>query len=154
MKEQNKFKKGMVDVSAKKITSRTARALATVELGQKAYKALVNHESPKGDVLETAKVAGIMAVKSTAQIIPMCHPLNISKVHVEFVCRKDKHAVDILTEVKFKGQTGVEMEALLGASAAALTIYDMLKWADKGIVISQVKLLSKTGGKSGRFKSA
>ena len=148
----HKQKGGMVDVSDKDITKRVAIATATITMNASAFKALMGKGSPKGDVFETAKVAGIMAAKSTPQIIPLCHPLQLSKVSVNFDVDKKKRSINIQSEVIYLGKTGVEMEALTAVCAAALTIYDMMKWADKGMVISSVKLLFKTGGKSGEYK--
>jgi len=149
----NKIKhiNGMVDVSAKEITKRIARAVSTITMSPKAFKALIKEGSPKGDVFETAKVAGIMAAKSTPDIIPMCHPLALKKVTVTFETDQKKHQVVTKTEVVCLGQTGVEMEALTAASVASLTIYDMMKWADRGSVISETKLMHKSGGKSGDY---
>ena len=143
---------GMVDVSHKDITKRIAIATAIITMNASAFKALMGKGSPKGDVFETAKVAGIMAAKSTPQIIPLCHPLQLSKVSVNFDIDKKKRAIKIQSEVVYLGKTGVEMEALTAVCTAALTIYDMMKWADKGMVISNVKLNYKTGGKSGDYK--
>ncbi len=142
---------GMVDISAKKVTKRIARASSTIQLSMKAFKALTEEGSPKGDVFETAKIAAIMAAKSTPDIIPMCHPLMLNKVKVFSKIIKDKKQVVTTTEVVCHGQTGVEMEALTAASVASLTIYDMMKWADKGSIILETKLLHKSGGKSGDY---
>jgi len=144
---------GMVDVSAKAVTKRIARAVSTITMSPKAFKALIEGGSPKGDVFETAKIAGIMAAKSTPEIIPMCHPLALKKVSVTFKIDKKKNQVVSVAEVVCLGQTGVEMEALTAASIASLTIYDMMKWADKGSVISETKLLHKSGGKSGDYNA-
>ena len=144
---------GMVDITSKDVTRRTAAAQAVVFLGQKAFADFKKRGSPKGDILETAKVAGIMAAKSTPQIIPMCHPLELGKTTVSFRINPKKFSITVLVDVVYLGKTGVEMEALTGASVAALTIYDMMKWADKGIKISDVKLTRKTGGKSGDYKA-
>jgi len=143
---------GMVDVSGKKITKRIARAQSMVDLSPKAYKALIGGESPKGDVFETAKLAGIMAAKLTPEIIPLCHPLQLNKVSVSFKTDDKSHRITVLSEVVCSGQTGVEMEAMTAASVASLTIYDMMKWADRGATISQTKLTYKSGGKSGEYK--
>ena len=151
--KQKKQINGMVDVSSKKVTKRIARAISTITLSSKAYKALVNGGSPKGDVFEVAKIAGIMAAKSTPEIIPMCHPLALKKVTLTFEIDKENHRVTTLAEVTCLGQTGVEMEALTAASVASLTIYDMMKWADKGSVISETKLVHKSGGKSGDYNA-
>jgi cyclic pyranopterin monophosphate synthase len=143
--------KGMVDISTKEITLRTAFATAEIYLGKKVMHSLLTQNSPKGDVLETARVAGIMAAKQTAQLIPMCHPLDLNKVNIDFQFNKKADMITLLAEVKCRGRTGVEMEALCAAAVAALTIYDMMKWVSKEMVISQVKLLRKSGGKSGDF---
>ena len=142
----------MIDISAKAPTKRVAIASATIKFGKSAFKILMTKGSPKGDVFETAKVAGIMAAKNTPTIIPMCHPLELSKVSVIFKTDKKKNSITIFAEVSCFGRTGVEMEALTAVTVAALTIYDMMKWADKGMIISQVKLLQKSGGKSGTYK--
>ncbi len=144
---------GMVDVSGKAVTKRIARAISTIIMSSKAFKALIEGGSPKGDVFETAKIAGIMAAKSTSDIIPMCHPLALKKVTITFKIDKKKNQVISAAEVICLGQTGVEMEALTAASIASLTIYDMMKWADKGSVISETKLLHKSGGKSGDYNA-
>ena len=143
----------MVDISQKSITKRVAVATATVRMSAQAFKTLLTKGSPKGDVFETAKVAGIMAAKSTPNIIPMCHPLELSKISVSFRSDKKKNSIHVTSEVSCFCRTGVEMEALAAVSVAALTIYDMMKWADKGIVISNIKLLSKTGGKNGDYRA-
>lgn len=151
MKQTNK-KLGMVDITAKEITFRTAMASATVTMSAKAFKAFMNEGSPKGNVLETARIAGIMAAKNTPAIIPMCHPLELGKANITFRTDLKKFSITIVSEIVYVGKTGVEMEALTAVCAAALTIYDMMKWADKGILISGVKLLKKTGGKSGDYE--
>ncbi len=151
IKKRDHQKKGMVDISQKQITARTAIAGATIAMSKEAFKVLLAGGSPKGDVFETAKVAGIMAAKETPRLIPMCHPLDLSKVHVTFDPDKKKSAVHVRGEVNCLGRTGVEMEALASVTAAALTIYDMMKWKDKSMVISDVKLLYKSGGKSGEY---
>lgn len=142
---------GMVDISAKGVTKRIARAMSVITMSQKAFTSFQKDESPKGNVLETAKIAGIMAAKSTPEIIPMCHPLALKKVAVTFKTDKKRCRVITIAEVVCVGQTGVEMEALTAASIASLTIYDMMKWADKGSIISETKLLHKSGGKSGDY---
>ncbi len=149
---KNKKNVGMIDISGKEITKRVAVASAAIKMSKEAFKNLLAGKSPKGDVLETARVAGIMAAKSTPKIIPMCHPLELNKVGLQFKVDKNRRTVIILSEVSCLGRTGVEMEALTATAVAALTIYDMMKWADKAMVISDVKLLSKSGGKSGDFK--
>jgi cyclic pyranopterin phosphate synthase len=146
--------KGMIDVSSKDITVRTAKACGSVILGQEAFNVLEQGSGSciKGDVLATAKVAAVQAVKSTPIIIPMCHPLFIEAIDVEFKLNEQDKSVIASVTVKSSGKTGVEMEALCGATAACLTIYDMLKYTGKAMTISQVKLLEKTGGKSGDYK--
>ena len=138
----------MVDVSAKAATERTARASAFVAMSRTVLLALP--KNPKGDPLEVARLAGIMAAKRTADLIPLCHPLTLTQVDVELTVRRDGVAIDTL--VRTKAETGVEMEALVAASIAALTVYDMCKALDKGIEIRNVVLQSKTGGKSGNYK--
>ncbi len=140
---------GMVDISHKEVTKRTALASARITLSPAAFQKLIKQGSPKGNVFETARVAGIMAAKSTPDIIPLCHPLQLSKVHLCFNMDEKKRSITTLAEVVCLGQTGVEMEALTAVVAASLTIYDMMKWADQSMVISDVKLLKKTGGKRG-----
>jgi len=147
-----KNSKSMVDISAKDITVRTATATGGVILGQEVFEVLRQDRCPKGDVLETAKIAAIGAVKATPSIIPMCHPITIEAVKVEFVTDEANKTVCASVTVKSSGKTGVEMEALTGTSAACLTIYDMLKYKGKDMVISQIKLLQKSGGKSGDYK--
>ena len=143
----------MVDISAKTPIQRKAVATATVKFRKSAFKTLLSKGSPKGDVFETAKVAGVMAAKNTPGIIPMCHPLELSKISVDFKKDARKNRIIVTSEVNCFGRTGVEMEALTAVSVAALTIYDMMKWADKAIEISGIKLLYKSGGKSGIFQS-
>jgi cyclic pyranopterin phosphate synthase len=141
----------MVDVSAKAATRRTATASAFVQLTAAVLKALP--ANPKGDPLEVARIAGIQAAKRTAELIPMCHPLALTHVDVQAEVVRDPEAgVRITATVATVGATGVEMEALTAAAVAALTVYDMTKALDKGIVIRRVQLEAKTGGKSGEFK--
>jgi cyclic pyranopterin phosphate synthase len=142
----------MVDVSDKAETSRMARATATVQLTQAAMDLLIEGSLKKGDALGVARVAGIMGAKKTSELIPLCHPLPITKVTVDLDPDQDSNQVLITATVKTKGQTGVEMEALTAAATAALTLYDMLKAVDKGIVISAILLDEKQGGKSGLWK--
>jgi cyclic pyranopterin monophosphate synthase len=138
----------MVDVSPKQVTKRTAHASAFVAMSQAVLKALPTN--PKGDPLEVARIAGIMAAKRTADLIPMCHPLPLS--HVDVTTRLCDDGVAITSEVTTTAVTGVEMEALVAASVAALTVYDMCKALDKGIEIRHLLLEKKTGGKSGDYK--
>ena len=138
----------MVDVSAKGTTKRTARAHAFVKMSAEVIAGLA--ANPKGDPLEVARIAGIMAAKRTSELIPMCHPLPIS--HADVTVSIETAGVRILTTVSTASQTGVEMEALTAASVAALTVYDMTKALDKGIEIQDLYLLEKTGGKSGDYR--
>ena len=142
----------MVDVSDKEVSTRIARASSSVEVTEDIYNAITEDKIKKGDVLSVAQIAGIMAAKNTHQIIPMCHPLSLSGVDISFSWNTESgYFLNIITEVKTKGQTGVEMEALTAASAAALTVYDMCKALDKGMIIHETKLVSKSGGKSGDY---
>jgi cyclic pyranopterin phosphate synthase len=143
----------MVDVSAKDETARTATAGATVTMQPATLKLIMEGKAKKGDVLGTARLAGIMAAKKTPDLIPLCHPLALSSVEVTLECDKSRNAVDITATCKLKGRTGVEMEALTAASVAALTVYDMCKAVDRGMQITQVRLLHKAGGKSGEYKA-
>lgn len=145
--------KGMVDVSRKEITVRTARAQSTIVLGENAFDTVKQGSCNKGDVLATAKVAAVGAVKATPTIIPLCHSILIESVDVEFELVEEKKTVKTILTVRSSGKTGVEMEALSGASVAALTIYDMLKYIGKGMIITEIKLLKKTGGKSGNYSA-
>jgi len=144
--------KGMVDIGHKKITYRKATAQATVKLSKEAFKSLKAGESPKGDVLQTAKIAGIMGAKNTPNIIPLCHPLSLNNINLNFGYHEKSSSLMIKAEVSCDAKTGAEMEALAACSIAALTVYDMMKWKDKGITISDIKLLQKSGGKSGYYK--
>jgi len=137
----------MVDVSAKKASAREAEASAFVVMSSKVLESLANN--PKGDPLETARLAGIMAAKKTAELIPLCHPLTLSHIDVEL--RECENGVAISSRVRTTAETGVEMEALVAASVAALTVYDMCKALDKGIEIREVVLQRKSGGKSGDY---
>lgn len=143
---------GMVDISAKEETKRRAVAQGTVTFNAKAFKALINGASPKGDVFETAKIAGIMAAKSTPAIVPLCHPLRLEKVNVLINPVRSRHAVHVEAEVVCSGKTGVEMEALTAVSAACLTIYDMMKWAGQDMAIGPIELNHKSGGKTGVYQ--
>lgn len=143
----------MVDVSAKSVTSRTARAEAIVAMSSQARNALRAATLPKGDAFVTAQIAGIMAAKQTAALIPLTHPLPLSSVDVRFEWRADG-ALRIEAQARTAARTGVEMEAMVAATIAALTIYDMSKALDKAITIETVRLVSKSGGKSGTFRRA
>ncbi|HEV7643683.1 MAG TPA: cyclic pyranopterin monophosphate synthase MoaC [Pyrinomonadaceae bacterium] len=140
----------MVDVSKKTSTTRIARASAKVLLNKETLKALKAQTNPKGDPLEIARIAGIMAAKKTSELVPLCHQIALSKVEVK--AELTDFGVYLESEAKTTAQTGVEMEALTAVSVAALTIYDMCKALDKSIVISEIQLESKTGGKFGSFR--
>ncbi len=144
--------KGMIDISGKGITVRTATANGCVVLGEELFEVLRQGQCPKGDVLETAKIAAINAAKATPSTIPMCHPIGIEAIGVDFTLSEGDKSVRVNVTVKSTGKTGVEMEALTGASAACLTIYDMLKYKNRDMVISEIKLMEKSGGKSGDYK--
>lgn len=141
----------MVDVSEKPITSRTAVARARVTMKPTTLKLIKSGAAKKGDVLATARIAGIQAAKKTSDLIPLCHPLALTKVTLEFKLAA-KH-IDVEAVVKVEGKTGVEMEALTACSVACLTLYDMVKAVDRGIVISDLRLVEKTGGKSGTYRA-
>ncbi len=141
----------MVDVSAKQDTVREARAEAFVTMNPETLQMIISGNHHKGDVFATARIAGIQAAKRTWELIPLCHPLLLSKVDVQLEALPEKNQVRIESLCKLSGKTGVEMEALTAASVAALTIYDMCKAVQKDMVIEQVRLLSKSGGKSGDF---
>jgi cyclic pyranopterin monophosphate synthase len=141
----------MVDVTGKKPTLRKALAQAVVHMQENTFEHIIHHNVKKGNVLETARIAGIMAAKKTSSLIPMCHPLNITHAQIDFFPDKQRHEIRIEVRVQIVDQTGIEMEALTGACISALTIYDMCKSLDKEIHISNVCLLEKSGGKSGDF---
>lgn len=141
----------MVDVSEKKPTSRVAIAEGAICVSEEIMAAVTGNTVKKGDVLGVARVAGIMAVKQTSSIIPMCHPLMISKCSIDFEVKPEEGIIKAICMVKVEGKTGVEMEALHGVSAALLTIYDMCKAIDKRMVIREIHLVEKHGGKSGDF---
>jgi cyclic pyranopterin phosphate synthase len=143
----------MVDVSSKSKTERTATAKASVEMQPETIALIQGGRVKKGDVLSIAQLAGIMGAKRTPDLIPLCHPLNLSSVKVNLSCDADRNAVDIEATCKLNGQTGVEMEALTAVSVAALTVYDMCKAVDKGMHISNIRLTHKAGGKSGVFEA-
>ncbi|MBW2163502.1 MAG: cyclic pyranopterin monophosphate synthase MoaC [Deltaproteobacteria bacterium] len=142
----------MVDVSPKPMTQREAVASGRVMIGPDAFNLLIDSKISKGDVLATARIAGIMAAKKVETLIPLCHPLTLQQVEIDFIPNPEKNAIEILARVKAKGATGVEMEALTAVSVAALTIYDMCKSAEKNITIEKIRLDYKTGGKSGTWK--
>ena len=141
----------MVDVSSKEKTVRTAEASAEVHVSKKVFDKIKSNEIQKGDVLAVAKIAGIQAAKKTSELIPLCHNIFISSIDVILNLNEKKNTVEIKSLAKTIAQTGIEMEALTAVSISALTIYDMCKSLDKSITIKEIKLLSKTGGKSGNF---
>ncbi len=141
----------MVDVTEKKTTVRTAVAGGMIDMNPETFDLIQNQRVKKGNVLETARIAGIMAAKKTAELIPMCHPLNITHIQVDFFPNTSETCIEIEATVRAVDQTGVEMEAITAVSVAALTIYDMCKSYDKEMTISKIRLLKKSGGKSGSF---
>ncbi|MEO1200949.1 MAG: cyclic pyranopterin monophosphate synthase MoaC [Pseudomonadota bacterium] len=141
----------MVDVSDKPVTTRTARAVGHVEMRPETLALAVSGNAKKGDVFSTARLAGIMAAKRTHDLIPLCHPLALSKVSVDLTPDPDANRIRVESFVRVTGQTGVEMEALTAVSVACLTIYDMLKAVDRAMMISGITLLEKTGGQSGDY---
>ena len=143
----------MVDVSEKPQTERMAIAKGEVLIAAKTMKMIIAEELQKGDVLSVAQLAGIMGAKRTPDLIPLCHPLNLTSVEVELSCDPLRNAVDITATCKLTGQTGVEMEALTAVSLAALTVYDMCKAVDKEMWITNIRLVQKSGGRSGVYKS-
>lgn len=147
----NKSGTRMIDVTAKKETERLATAGATIHMTAETLSLIKKQRVPKGDVLTVAQTAGIMAAKKTPDLLPLCHPLLLSNVAVEFSFPANGASVKITATVRGKGKTGFEMEALAAVSVAALTIYDMCKMLDKGMTITDIRLLKKTGGKSGTY---
>lgn len=141
----------MVDVSEKVATVREATAEARIMLSPEAFEAALSPHAPKGDVLAAARVAGIMAAKKTSELIPLCHPIPLSKATIEFEPRAEDSSLRIVATARTTAQTGVEMEALVAASVAALTVYDMVKAIGRAACIDRVRLLSKSGGKSGAY---
>jgi cyclic pyranopterin phosphate synthase len=143
----------MVDVSSKRVTTRVAVASGRVCMQPETLQLIVSGAAKKGDVIATARIAGIMAAKRTHELIPLCHPLAISKITVDLQINEPANAVDVSATVKVEGKTGVEMEALTAVSVACLTVYDMVKAVDRGITITDLRLVEKFGGKSGHFKA-
>jgi cyclic pyranopterin phosphate synthase len=141
----------MVDISAKEVTTRLATARATVEMKPETLQMIEAGAAKKGDVLATARIAGIMAAKRTSDLIPLCHPLALSKAEIAFASKRGG-TLEITATVTVDGKTGVEMEALTAASIAALTVYDMVKSVDRGMRITEICLVEKSGGKSGHYK--
>jgi len=144
----------MVDVSGKPETERVATAAATVRMKPETLSLILKGQMKKGDVLAVARLAGIMAAKRTSDLIPLCHPLALASVTVDLTPDPKRNAVDIIATCKLRGRTGAEMEALTAASVAALTVYDMCKAVDRGMTITDLRLLHKSGGKSGTYEAA
>ncbi len=143
----------MVNVGEKDITERSATATSRILMQPETLALILNGKAKKGDVLGVARLAGIMAAKKTPDLIPLCHPLALTNVTVDFKIDENNNAIDIFATCKLKGRTGVEMEALTAASVTGLTIYDMCKAVDRGMEIASTKLLEKSGGKSGTYKA-
>ena len=148
-----KNKISMVDISKKKITNRTAMATLSLNFSEKTFTKIINNNSPKGEIFNIARSAGISAAKKTSELIPLCHNLPISYIDIDFKVDKKNLSIQILSEIKTQFSTGVEMEALTACSVAGLVIYDMCKSLDKKIIMTELKLLFKKGGKSGTFKN-
>jgi len=141
----------MVDVSNKEVTSRQALVRGRVSMAPRTFQMIHDRTISKGDVLGVARIAGIMAAKRTSDLIPMCHPLNLTSVEVSFFSHPDKTSIDIEARVKTDGKTGVEIDAFVAVATAAITIYDMCKAVDRAMVISDIRLVEKSGGKSGTY---
>ena len=148
-----KKKINMVDISSKKITSRIAEATNEIKFKKNTFKKIIELGSEKGDIFNTARCAGILAAKKTSELIPLCHNIDINSISVDFTIDKKKRMVLVHVKVKSNGKIGVEIEALIASAIASLTIYDMCKAIDKTIVINDLKLKYKSGGKSGEFKN-
>ncbi len=142
----------MVDVTGKDVTQRVATARGVVTMRAETLAAIAEGQIPKGDVLTVARIAGIMAAKRTSELIPMCHPLNISGVEVKLTPHEEPPSVEIEATLRIAGKTGVEMEALTAVSVAGLTIYDMCKAVDREMTVGEIRLMHKSGGKSGTFE--
>jgi cyclic pyranopterin phosphate synthase len=141
----------MVDVSAKEVTSRVAFARATIHMRDETLALIVSDKIAKGDVLSVARVAGIMAAKKTSELVPMCHPLNLTSIEINLTAEHAPARIDIEAVVRVSGKTGVEMEAMTAAAVAGLTIYDMCKAVDREMTLGEIRLVKKSGGKSGTF---
>jgi cyclic pyranopterin monophosphate synthase len=144
----------MIDVSDKAVTLRRALARAVVQVSAKTAQTILDGDAPKGDVIGVARIAGIQAAKRTHELIPLCHQLPLSFVGVEATIDAEAGTIELVTEARTSAQTGVEMEALTAASVAALTVYDMVKGIERGVVLERVELLEKRGGRSGHWKRA
>lgn len=144
----------MVDVTDKQVTDRIATAQGRVTMAPETLQLILAHQTPKGNVIEIARIAGIMGAKRTHDLIPLCHPLAIAKVDIDIEADEAAHALNVTASVRVSGKTGVEMEALTAVSIACLTIYDMAKAVDKAMVIGDIRLTHKSGGNSGRYDAA
>ena len=148
-----KKKISMVDISKKKLTNRAAIATLSLNFSEKTFTKIINNNSPKGEIFNIARSAGISAAKKTSELIPLCHNLPISYIGIDFKIDKKNLSIQILSEIKTQFSTGVEMEALTACSVAGLVVYDMCKSLDKKIIMTELKLLFKKGGKSGTFQN-
>jgi cyclic pyranopterin phosphate synthase len=159
MKKDNKFthfdndgKAIMVDISDKNVTERLASAISSISMNEQTLNMIKSGNAKKGDVLGIARIAGIMAAKKTSELIPLCHPISLSSVTIDFEIDDNTNSINIICNCKLNGKTGLEMEALTAVSIAALTIYDMCKAVDREMTITKTQLTYKAGGKSGTFK--
>ena len=144
----------MVDISDKQNSFRTAKAACSIQMSLETLKIIANGNSKKGDVLNVARIAGIQGAKRTSELIPLCHPISLTKISLDLTLNDKIPGVEIISTVKTTGPTGVEMEALTAASISALTVYDMVKSLDKSIIIKDLRLIFKDGGKSGQYESS
>ena len=143
----------MVDISTKDVSTRVARAKSQIKFKQNIFKKVLQSGSDKGEIFNTARCAGILAAKKTSDLIPLCHNININSVSVKFDINEKDSLIEVIAEVRSSSKTGVEMEAMIASSVASLTIYDMCKSLDKSIIINDLKLLYKSGGKSGEYRN-
>ena len=143
----------MVDISDKQNSFRTAKAACSIQMSLETLKIIANGNSKKGDVLNVARIAGIQGAKRTSELIPLCHPISLTKISLDLTINDKIPGIEVISSVKTTGPTGVEMEALTAASISALTVYDMVKSLDKSIIIKDLRLIFKDGGKSGLFES-
>ena len=144
----------MVDISEKQISFRIAKAACSVQMSLETLKIILDGSAKKGDVLSVARIAGIQGAKRTSELIPLCHPISLTKVNLDLILNEKLPGIEIIATAKTTGPTGVEMEALTAASVSALTVYDMVKSLDKSLMIKNLRLILKDGGKSGRYESS
>ena len=144
----------MVDISDKQNSFRTAKAACSIQMSLETLKIIADGNSKKGDVLNVARIAGIQGAKRTPELIPLCHPISLTKISLDLTLNDKIPGIEIISTVKTTGPTGVEMEALTAASISALTVYDMVKSLDKSIIVKDLRLILKDGGKSGRYESS